>query len=132
MLKLERKFFDLIVAHAKAEAPNECCGMLTGKNDKVTQHHIVRNMDASPVKYVMDPKDMLNVEKIADQNHEEILAFYHSHTHSEAYPSPTDVRQATWPDQYYLIVSLREPSNPVLRAFKFQSGKIVEETMDLQ
>ncbi len=132
MLKLERKIFDLIASHAKEDAPNECCGILTGKGDTVTGHHIARNMDASPVKYVMDPRDMLRVEKIADQQGEEIVAFYHSHTHSEAYPSPTDVRQATWPDQYYLIVSLREPLNPVLRAFKIQNGKIAEEQIDLQ
>lgn len=132
VLKLERKLFDLIVTHARADAPNECCGILTGKNDIVTGHHVARNMDASPVKYVMDPRDMLRVEKIADEKGEEIVAFYHSHTHSEAYPSPTDVRQATWPDQYYLIVSLREPANPVLRAFKIQNGKIAEDQIDLQ
>ena len=131
MLKMERKIFDLIVAHARADAPNECCGILTGKNDRVTEHHPVRNVDASPVKYIMDPKDMLRIEKLADKKGEEILVFYHSHTYSEAYPSPTDVRQATWPDQYYIIVSLREPSNPVMRAFKIQDGKIAEESIEL-
>ena len=130
-LKLERKFFDQIVAHAKRDAPNECCGILTGKNGKVTQQHRVLNIEASPVKYTIDPKEMLQIMRQADDAGEEIVAFYHSHTFSEAYPSPTDVRLATWPDSYYLIVSLRDASKPVLRAFKIVDGKIAEEPLEI-
>ena len=144
MFTLDRRHADEMIAHAQADAPNECCGMLVGAGDKVERVYRVRNAEPSPVKYVMHPEDQFKVFEEADANGWEVVGFYHSHTFSEAYPSPTDVRLATyvdestgekmtiWPGVLYLLVSLREPDNPVIRAFHIEEGEIAEEEMEIR
>ena len=99
----------------------------------------VRNAEPSPVKYVMDPEAQFRVFEEVDAEGWEVQGFYHSHTFSEAYPSPTDVRLATyedeatgekqtiWPGVLYFLVSLREPDNLEIRAFHIIEGEITEE-----
>ena len=88
---------------------------------------------ASPYRYNMDPKELLTAIQDADRNGWEFIAFYHSHTHSPAYPSPTDVLLAeNWPDPYYILVSLMDPDKvgtPYLRAFRIVDGEVTEETL---
>lgn len=115
-----------MVEHARGEYPNECCGLLSGKGSEVTRVHTMRNVEASPVVYLMDPKEQLEVYDAIDSAGEEMLAIYHSHTHSQAYPSATDVRLAYYPDTIYLIVSLADQAKPVARAFRIVDGNVAE------
>ena len=75
----------------------------------------------------MDPKELLRVYHEIDDRGWEIIAIYHSHTHSEAYPSATDVRLATWPEALYILISLLQRDNPPIRAFRIEGSAVTEE-----
>ena len=132
MLKLDRAYVDEIIAHARQDAPNECCGIIAGNDGHhPTKLYRALNAEASPYRYNVDPKDLLRIYRDLDSNGWDVLAIYHSHTHTDAYPSPTDVRLASWPDAYYLIVSLADGAKPVLRAFRIQDGAVSEEELEI-
>ncbi len=132
MLKLERRYVDEIIRHAREEDPNECCGILAGRDGQVARLYRAVNAEASPYRYNVDPKDLLRIYKECDAQGWDFVAIYHSHTHTEAYPSATDVRLAAWPDSLYLIVSLADNANPILRAFRIQDGAIREEPLRIE
>lgn len=131
MLKIDRAHADEIIAHAREDAPNECCGIIAGADGRVARLYRAVNAEASPFRYNVDPKDLLRIYRDIDDRGWDILAIYHSHTGSEAYPSPTDVRLAAWPEAYYLIVSLRDEANPVLRAFRIRDEEVEEEPLEV-
>lgn len=137
MLTISRALADEMIAHSQQEDPNECCGMLAGRDDVVENLYRIANATPSPYRYVMEPQEMLNAMRDADSNEWDITAFYHSHTHSPAYPSPTDVRmaqQSGWlgDDIYYILVSLEDKTNPQIRAFRImESGDIVEQEFSI-
>lgn len=108
------------MAHAGAEFPNECCGMIAGENGRAVRSYRARNSEASPFMYVMDPREQLRIMDEIDEGGWDLLAIYHSHTRSAAYPSRTDVELAFFPDALYLIVSLAEPERPEIRAFRIR------------
>ena len=120
-----------MIAHALEEDPNECCGILAGKDQVVSYTYRIKNATPSPYRYMMDPQELLNADRDAEKNGWEFLAFYHSHTHGPAYPSQTDVRLALesgWLDVFYVLVSLADKQDPQIRAFHIgESGDIVEE-----
>jgi proteasome lid subunit RPN8/RPN11 len=126
-----------MVSHSLEEAPNECCGILAGKDGVVSKIYRITNTTRSPYRYLMDPQEMLRAMLESERNGREILAFYHSHTHSAAYPSPTDVRmaqQSGWlgDDVYYILVSLEDTASPQIRAFHIrESGEITEERFEV-
>ena len=132
MLTINQQFTAEITAHALQEDPNECCGILAGPKDAVAKIYPITNTVASPVRYLMHPQEQLNAMLDAERNGWEIIAFYHSHTHTPAYPSDTDVRmaqQSGWlgEDVYYVLISLKDKANPDIRAFRIQpSGEIQE------
>ena len=132
MFVLERKYADEIIAQARQEAPNECCGVLAGRDGRVEKLFRAVNAEKSPYRYNVDPRDLLRIYRECDAKGWDFLAIYHSHTHTEAYPSPTDVRLAAWPDSTYIIVSLADPENPVLRAFRIQDGRVSEEELRIE
>ena len=129
MLKLDRSYVDEIIAHAREDAPNECCGIIAGNDGRAEKLYRAVNAEASPFRYNVDPKDLLRIYRDIDGHGWDVLAIYHSHTHTEAYPSPTDVNLAAWPDARYLIVSLEDDANPVLRAFRIEDGQVTEEEL---
>jgi proteasome lid subunit RPN8/RPN11 len=129
-LVLDPSYIDEMIAHARADAPNECCGIIAGKDGLPMRLYRAINAEASPYRYSVDAKDLLRIHRDADSNGWDFLVIYHSHTHTEAYPSPTDVRLATWPDAYYVLVSLMEEA-PVVRAFRIEDGAITEEPIEL-
>ena len=131
MLKLERAYIDEIIAHARQDAPNECCGIIAGNGGAATKLYRAINAEASPFRYNVDPKDLLRIHRDLDTHGWDVLGIYHSHTHTEAYPSPTDVRLAAWPEAHYLIVSLADDTNPVLRAFLIRDGQVTEEEIEI-
>ena len=116
-----------MVAHALEEDPNECCGLLAGKDGKLTGHYRMRNAEQSPYRYSMDGKELLMTLREIEDGGAELQVIYHSHTHSPAYPSATDVRLATWPDAAYLLVSLENRQDPDIRAFRIVEGEVTEE-----
>jgi proteasome lid subunit RPN8/RPN11 len=129
LLKLDRSYVDEMVAHAREDNPNECCGIIAGNDGHGVKLYRALNAEASPYRYSVDPKDLLRIYRDLDKNGWDVLAIYHSHTHTEAYPSPTDVRLASWPDAHYVIVSLADESEPVVRAFRIQNGAIEEQEL---
>jgi proteasome lid subunit RPN8/RPN11 len=129
---LERKYADEIIAQAREEAPNECCGVLGGRDGRVEKLFRAVNAEKSSDLYNVDPHDLLRIYRECDANGWDFLAIYHSHPHTEAYPSPTDVRLAAWPESVYIIVSLADPENPVLKAFRIQDGRVSEEGLGIQ
>ena len=131
MLTLERAYVDEIITHARQDVPNECCGIVAGRNGDATKLYRAINAEASPYRYNVDPKDLLRIYRDLESKGWDVLAIYHSHTHTEAYPSPTDVRLAAWPEAYYLIVSLDDQANPVLRGFRIQDGAVTEEELQV-
>ena len=129
MLELERQYADEIVAHALEEYPNECCGILAGQDGRVTRLYRMTNTEHSRYRYNMDAKELYLTYREIDDNSWDLLAIYHSHTHTEAYPSDTDVRLATWPEAYYFLVSLMDRDDPTIRAFRIEDGTISEEEL---
>lgn len=132
MFTLERSFADEIISHAREEDPNECCGILAGSDGRVARLYRAVNAEASPYRYNVDAKDLLRIYKECEAQGWDFVAIYHSHTHTEAYPSATDVRLAAWPESLYLILSLADKANPVLRAFRIQDGAIREEPLRIE
>lgn len=130
MVYLQAKYVNEMFNHASQDDPNECCGILAGEAGEVKKLYRMTNPEASPYRYRMDSKELLNVYNDIDDQGWEILAIYHSHTHSEAYPSATDIRLATWPDSLYLLISLLDKQNPILRAFHIQNGEVSEESIE--
>ncbi|HEY8173716.1 MAG TPA: M67 family metallopeptidase [Dehalococcoidia bacterium] len=129
-LALPQSMIDEMIAHAREDAPNECCGIIAGKDGRATKLYRAINAEASPYRYSVDTKDLLRIHKAVDANDEDFLVIYHSHTHTEAYPSPTDVRLAAWPDAYYVLVSLMDEQNPVVRAFHIEDSTVTEEPVE--
>ena len=131
MLRIEKRHVDDMIAHALEEDPNECCGILSGKDGLVQRAYRITNTTKSPYRYLMDPQEFLNAELDAERDGLETLSFYHSHTHSPAYPSSTDVRmalQSGWLDVCYVLLSLEIRSDPEIRAYYIdEDGGITEE-----
>ena len=127
-MELPAEIRDAMVQHALEEDPNECCGILAGAGGIVVQHYRITNTEKSPYRYSMDGRELNEVLRELDDNGWEMQVIYHSHTHSPAYPSDTDVRlAANWPDPYYLLVSLMDKQSPDVRLFTIWDGTVTEE-----
>ena len=126
-LKLERAYVDEMIAHAKEDAPNECCGIIAGVDGRATKLYRAINAEASPYRYSVDSDDLFRIFRECEANDWSFLAIYHSHTASEAYPSATDVRLAFWPEAHYILISLQNRAEPSVRAFRILEGVISEE-----
>jgi proteasome lid subunit RPN8/RPN11 len=132
MSELDGVFYKEIVEQALREFPNECCGVIAadggGRPVKVFP---MRNADASPVTYRLDGKEQLQIFDRIDDEGWDLWAIYHSHTHSEAYPSDTDRKLAFYPDARYLVLSLADREAPVLRSFFIRDGDVTEEELTI-
>jgi proteasome lid subunit RPN8/RPN11 len=148
-LRIPQDILDQMVAHARELDPFECCGLLAGKDGTVARLYRITNtvakdaqavrvFDEAEVKqlghlseetraevaYFMDPKEMLAAFKDMRQRNLELAVIYHSHTHSPAYPSTTDVGLAYYPEAAYVIVSLEDKRKPDIRAFRIQDRRV--------
>jgi [CysO sulfur-carrier protein]-S-L-cysteine hydrolase len=131
-MRISQELIDEMVAHAREDLPNECCGMVGGRDGGATEVVRVANAAASPLRYEMDPQGQYDALKSIEDGGGELLAIYHSHTKSAAYPSQTDVNQAVaWPDQVYLIVSLADPERPEVKAYLLKDLKIADVELDV-
>ena len=131
-VRIPREMAEEMVAQAREEAPNECCGMIGGRDGAAVTRYPASNSEASPLRYNIDPADLFRIMKAIEEAGEELTAIYHSHTKSPAYPSQTDVNLAAYPDALYLIVSIAEPDSPELRAFRIVDGEIDETDLDVE
>ena len=126
VFELDRRTWDLLVAHAWSDAPFEVCGLLGVRPDGAIVHYPIDNAERSMTYYVMDGKQLLRaMREIEDEGWG--LAIYHSHTHTRAYPSATDIRLAAYPEATYLIVTLQDPDAPDIRAFDILDGEVTEK-----
>ena len=125
-MKISQQLVDEMVAHAREDLPNECCGMVGGKGGVATKVVRVVNAAATPLRYEMDPQGQFNALKRIEGAGDELIGIYHSHTRSAAYPSQTDVNLAGWPDAVYVIVSLEDPDSPDVRGFWIREGEIAD------
>jgi proteasome lid subunit RPN8/RPN11 len=123
---------DQMIRHARAELPNEACGLLAGSNGHIERFWALRNAEESPTHYRLDPRDHIRVFNEIDRLGWELKAIFHSHTSTEAYPSQTDVRQAFYPEAAYLVVSLADPDAPALRGFTIRDGVIEEQELEVR
>ena len=132
MLVLNEDIKNQIIKHAIHELPNEACGLISANigSSTIACFYPMENVAKSEIIYQLDPLEMMKVEDIADAEERQIIGVMHSHTHTAAYPSPTDVRDATDFDPlgtwHYIIVSLQE-SEPVIRSFRIRNEEITEE-----
>jgi len=131
MFTLAQQDYDALVAHARAEYPNEACALLGGRDHTVERVYALPNAEASPTFYVVEPKAQLHAMNEMDDLGLDLVGIFHSHTFTEAYPSRTDVQLAVYEDAAYLIVSLADLDAPVLRAFHIRKGKVTEEPVNL-
>jgi proteasome lid subunit RPN8/RPN11 len=130
-LALPPSIADELMRHARAELPNEACGLLSGPpgSGRATRFHPARNAEASPLRYNVHPEDLVRITFTIEDAGEELVAIFHSHTRSSAVPSATDRRTAMYPDPFYLLASLSEadaPSAQALRAWRIHGGEAFE------
>lgn len=126
MLAFRNRAFAEMVGHAYDGYPLEACGLLIGRGESVERFVGCTNEAASARVYTIPPKELLRAERSAEDDGLEIIGVFHSHTHTEPYPSPTDVEQAPDPAWHYVIVSLKREA-PEVRSYRVVDGQIAEE-----
>jgi proteasome lid subunit RPN8/RPN11 len=132
MSELDAVFYKEIVEQGIREFPNECCGVIAADGDgRPVRVFAMRNADASPATYRLDGREQLRVFDEIDDNGWDLWAIYHSHTHSDAYPSETDRRLAFYPDARYVLLSLVDRERPVIRSFYIRDGAVDEEELKI-
>ncbi len=129
-MKFTQSQIDEMVAHAREDVPNECCGLVSSKDGAAQTVYRAINAAASPLRYEIDSRDYLRIYKLIDEADEDVGAIYHSHTRSAAYPSQTDINLALWPDALYIIVSLAA-DEPDVKAFSIVDRKVEEVTLQV-
>jgi proteasome lid subunit RPN8/RPN11 len=129
-MKFTQSQIDEMVAHARDDVPNECCGVVGSKDGVAQQVHRAVNAAASPLRYEIDSADFLRIYNLIDDADQEVGAIYHSHTRSAAYPSQTDINLALWPEALYIIVSLAAEEADV-KAFAIVDRKVEEVTLEI-
>ena len=130
-MRISRRLLDEVIAHARAEAPNECCGMIAARDGEAVAVHRARNAAASPLRYEMDGMEQYRIQTAIEDAGLDLGAIYHSHTRSAPYPSQTDVNLAFYPDALYVIVGL-EHAEPEVRAYTIVDGRIEERRLQVE
>jgi proteasome lid subunit RPN8/RPN11 len=129
MAELDGVFYKEIVEQALREFPNEACGVIAAEAGAPVKVFAMTNADASPVTYRLDGKEQLTVFDEIDERGWDLWAIYHSHTHTEAYPSETDRKLAFYPESRYLVLSVADREHPVIRSFFIREGAVEEEEL---
>ncbi|MCW2899671.1 MAG: Mov34/MPN/PAD family protein [Streptosporangiaceae bacterium] len=129
MLTIEQALVDKIVAHARADHPDEACGVVAGAlgSDAPTRFIPMTNAERSPTFYRFDSLEQLQVWRAMDDADEEPVVIYHSHTATEAYPSRTDISYASEPNAHYVLVSTRDSEDAEFRSYRILDGQVTEE-----
>lgn len=132
MLRLPAPVYAEIIGHCLRGIPDEACGLFAGHpaTEDVVRCYPTRNLAASAKLYTVDPAEHLRADRDAEARGIEIMGVFHSHTHTDAYPSPTDIAQAPDPGWHYVIVSLRD-THPMLRSYRIHGDVVDEEPVVL-
>ena len=130
-LEIRQDIFSRVIEHARREYPLESCGILVGKNGKITKVYPMENTEKSSSSYLMAPEEQLKVFREVEAEGLELSAIYHSHPHSPALPSQRDVDYAFYPDSLILIISLMDPKGPQLGVFQIENGKIEQKGLKI-
>jgi proteasome lid subunit RPN8/RPN11 len=130
MIRIPRPIYIAMIEHARKESPLECCGILGGKDGTVQKAFELRNEEQSPVRYSMSPHEQLKVFEEMEKESQEMVAIYHSHTHTIPFPSETDVKMAFYPEIFSVIISLKE-EHPVVKAFRIGKYAIYPEEIEV-
>jgi [CysO sulfur-carrier protein]-S-L-cysteine hydrolase len=126
-VRISRQLLDDVIAHARADAPNECCGMIASSDGEAVAVHRARNAAASPFRYEMDGMEQYRIQTAIEDAGLDLGAIYHSHTRSQAYPSQTDVNfSGGWPGVEWIIVGLPKDADPVVRSYVIEDGVVRE------
>ena len=120
---MSRELYEEIVAHARSEAPNECCGMIASRDGEAVKVYRATNAAASPLRYEIDGAEQYRIQMQIEDSGLDLGAIYHSHTRTEPNPSQTDINLAFYPDALYLIVGLAA-EEPEVRAFRIREGQV--------
>ena len=133
MLTIPKDLHDKIVAHARADHPDEACGVLAGPagSDRPERFIPMTNAARSPTFYEFDSTEQFRVWRDMDERDEEPVVIYHSHTATEAYPSRTDISYANEPGAHYVLVSTREPASAEFRSYRIRTGEVTEEPVNV-
>lgn len=122
-----------LIALARADAPQETCGIIGGKDDKALRIYPLENVDDQPqIRYLGDPQQQLRALQEIDENGWDLLAIYHSHPATQAYPSQTDISRAFYPDAIYMLISLMNPKQATVRAYTIHEGQVGEITLEVE
>ncbi len=129
MLTIDAATREAIIAHARADHPDEACGVVAGPvgSDRPERFIPMPNAARSTTFYEFDSMDLLKLYREMDDNDEVPVVVYHSHTATEAYPSRTDISYASEPDAHYVLVSTRDPDEVEFRSFRIRNGEVTEE-----
>jgi [CysO sulfur-carrier protein]-S-L-cysteine hydrolase len=131
-MRISRSMVEEVVAHAREEAPNECCGMIAARQGEAVAVHRARNAQASPLRYEIDGRDQFRILDAIEREGLELGAIYHSHTRSAPVPSQTDINLARlWPDPLYVIVGVAD-EEPDVRAFHIRDGRVDEAALEIE
>src|ERR671916_1701369 len=117
-MRISRRLLDEVIAHARADAPNECCGMIASRDGEAVAVHRARNSAASPFRYELDGMEQYRIQTAIEDAGHEVGAIYHSHTRSDPEPSQNDINLAFYPDAVYLIVGVKDPQHDDVRAWR--------------
>jgi len=129
-MELPDQVRDAMVAHARFCAPEEACGLLAvDDDDRICMVYCLTNAEHSPVAYTLDPREHIKALRHAEMMGWRLGGVFHSHTHTEAYPSRTDVARALEPEWLYALVSLEDAEAPDVRGFWIEEGNIIEEPL---
>ena len=132
MVHLEKQHLLEMVSHAREEAPLEACGILAGSAGRVVKLYRARNAARSAVSYRLEPEQQYRIFRDIEEHGWDILGIYHSHPASPPVPSAIDLGQAYYPDAVYFVVSLADPTDSQVRAFRIIEGEATEEEMTVE
>jgi proteasome lid subunit RPN8/RPN11 len=130
-MRIARSLLDRIVAQARDEAPNECCGMIATRDGMAVAVHPARNAAASPLRYEMDGMEQYRLQTAIEDAGHELGAIYHSHTRSAPLPSQTDINLAFYPESLYVIVGVAGEEADV-RAWRIADGAVEEAALEVE
>jgi proteasome lid subunit RPN8/RPN11 len=133
-MRIARSLLDQIVAQARDEAPNECCGIIGSRDGRAVTLFKARNARASPLAYDIDGRDLQRIYDEIDRNGLEVGIIYHSHTRSDPVPSQTDINLASpfLPDAVYVIVGVKDPERDDIRAWHIRDGHVTEAPLEVE
>ena len=133
MLMIRADLVEAMVAHARADHPDEACGVLPGPegSDRPERHVAMVNAERSPTFYRFDAQEQLKVWRGLEESGDAVVVIYHSHTATEAYPSRTDVGLAAEPDAHYVLISTRDPGQDEVRSYRIVDGVVTEEPVTI-